>query len=143
MEMCYEYSIKWRYEFNQIMSCVVTFGECKPAHYENMNEREWLLGDEYVNELYEYKNLGTVKHYTGSFSSCVQDNIDKTRKKAGMIFLADFDRRKVNPLIHVKFWWQACLPTLLYDLFGYFESWFSARGFLTPFFQHIFHGKQL
>ena len=55
-----------------------------------------------------------MKNYTGSFSSNVQDNIDKTRKKAGMIFSANFDRRKVNPLIYIKFWWQACLPTLLY-----------------------------
>ena len=31
-----------------------------------------------------------------------------------MIFSANFDRRKVNPLIYVKFCWQACLPTLLY-----------------------------
>ena len=31
-----------------------------------------------------------------------------------MIFSVNFDRRKVNPLIYVKFWWQACLPTLLY-----------------------------
>ena len=114
MEMCYEYSIKWRYEFNHIKSGVVTFGECKLAHYENMNESKWLLGDESVDELYEYKNLGVVKNYTGSFSSNVQDNIDKTRKKAGMIFSANFDRRKVNPLIYVKFWWQACLPILLY-----------------------------
>ena len=31
-----------------------------------------------------------------------------------MIFSANFDRRKVNPLIYIKFWWQACLLTLLY-----------------------------
>ena len=103
MEMCYEYSIKWQYEFNHIRSDVVTFGECKLAHYENMNECKWLLGNESVDELYEYKNLGVVKNYTDSFSSNVQDNIDKTRKKAGMIFSANFDRRKVNPLIYVKF----------------------------------------
>ena len=57
-----------------------------------------------VDELYEYKNLGVVKNYTGSFSSNVQDNIDKTRKNAGMIFSANFDLRKVNPIIYVKFW---------------------------------------
>ena len=50
-------------EFNHIKSGVVTFGECKPVHYENMNEREWLLGDESVDELYEYKNLGVVKNF--------------------------------------------------------------------------------
>ena len=32
-----------------------------------------------------------------------------------MIFSSNFDRRKVNhPLSYVKFWRQACLPTLLY-----------------------------
>ena len=86
MERCYEYSINWRYDFNHMKSGVVTFGECKLAHHENMNEREWLLGDESVDELYEYKNLGVVKSYKGSFSSNVQGNIDKTQKKAGMIF---------------------------------------------------------
>ena len=79
-----------------------------------MNEREWLLGDESVDGLYDNKNLGVVKNYMGSFFSSVQDNIDETRKKAGMIFSANFDYRKVNPLIYVKFLWQACLPTLLY-----------------------------
>ena len=31
-----------------------------------------LLGDDNVDELYEYKNLGALKNYVGSFSS----NID-------------------------------------------------------------------
>ena len=31
-----------------------------------------------------------------------------------MIFFSDLDNRKVNPLIYVKFWRQACLSTLLY-----------------------------
>ena len=74
MEICYEYSIKWR--------CgVVTIGECKPAHHENVNKCQWLLGDESVHELNEYKNLCVVKSYMGSFSSNVQDNTDKTRKR--------------------------------------------------------------
>ena len=55
--------------------------------------------DSTVDELYEYKNLGALKNYIGSFSSIVQVNIEKTRKKAGMIFSSDFNRRKVNPFI--------------------------------------------
>ena len=31
-----------------------------------------------------------------------------------MIFSSDFDCRKVNPIIYIKFWSQACLPSLLY-----------------------------
>ena len=90
MGMCYKYSTKWRYEFNHTKSDVVTYGETKPVpgpvHFEEMKEREWILGDGTVDELYEYKNLGVLKNYVGSFSSNVEDNIEKTRKKAGMIF---------------------------------------------------------
>ena len=31
-----------------------------------------------------------------------------------MIFSSNFDRREVISLIYVKFWKEACLPTLLY-----------------------------
>ena len=79
-----------------------------------MKEHEWILGEDTVDKRYEYKNLGDLKNYIGSFSSNVKDNIDKTRKKAGMIFSSNFDRRKVNPFIYIKFWSQECLPSLLY-----------------------------
>ena len=84
--MCYEYSIKWRYEFNHLKSGIVTFGETKRVHSEAMKVRNWTLGSESVSELYEYKNLGVVKNYIGSFSTNADENIEKTRKKAGMIF---------------------------------------------------------
>ena len=51
MGMCYEYSTKWRYEFNHTKSGVVTYGETKPVHFEEMKEREWILGDGTVDEL--------------------------------------------------------------------------------------------
>ena len=57
------------YEFNHTKSGVVTFGETKPIHSRLMKEREWTLGDTKVDELYEYKNLGVLKNYAGSFTS--------------------------------------------------------------------------
>ena len=118
------------------------------VHHASMNEREWRLGDDIVQELYEYKNLGVLKKYIGSFSSNVTDNIEKTRKKAGMIFSSSFDRRKTNPLIFVKFWRQACLPSLLFgsELFSLTPSlllklercqlWFLKNIFYLPSFAH-------
>ena len=79
-----------------------------------MNESEWRLGDDVVKELYEYKYLGVLKNYIGQLSSNVTDNIEKTRKIVGMMFSSNFDRRKINPLIFVKFSRQACLPLLLF-----------------------------
>ena len=81
MNMCYEYSIKWCYEFNHLKGGIVTFGETKRVHSEAMKVRNWTLGSESVSELYEYKNLDVVKNYIGSFSTNADENIEKTCKK--------------------------------------------------------------
>ena len=142
MNKCHNYSKKWRYEFNPSKSGVVTFGEAKRIHCKSVKEHEWALGDDTVEELYEYENLGVLKNYCGS---SVSDNIDKTRK-AGMIFSSNVDRRKSNPLIYVKFWRQACLPSLLFgaELFTITpslllelercQSWFLKKLFYLPDF---------
>ena len=111
MNLCHDYSLRWRYQFNHMKSGVVTFGECKPIHSKLMKERRWLLGHTAVNELCEYKNIRVQKK---SFSTNIEDNIEKTRKKAGMIFACNFDRRKTKPLIYIKFWREACLPSLFF-----------------------------
>ena len=116
MNLCYGYSIRWRYQFHNDKSGIVTFGEAKRTHCQSIKQRNWVLGNETVDKRYEYKNLGVVKNYAGSFSSNVEDNIDKTRKKAGMIFASGFDRQKVHPFVYIKFWRQACLPSLLYGV---------------------------
>ena len=99
MNICNRYGIKQRYDFNHSKSGVVTFGETKPHHFESKKNREWLLGDTKLEELYEYKNLGVLKNYVGSFSSNINDSIDKTRKKVDMLFSSSFDQWKVSPLI--------------------------------------------
>ena len=99
MNKCHNYSKRWRYELNHSKSGVVTFGETKPIDCKSMKERKWTLSDDMVEELNEYKNLGVLKNHCGSFTSNVSDNIDKTRKKAGMVFSSNVDRRKTNPLI--------------------------------------------
>ena len=116
------------------------------VHCQSMNDRDWVLGKDSVDQLYEYKNLGVVKNYIGSFSSNADENINKTRKKVGIIFSSNFDRRKVNPLIYIKFWRQACLSTLLYgtELFTLTPSlltklercqlWFLKNIFCVPKF---------
>ena len=61
---------------------------------------------ETMDDLYEYKNLGVYKNYCGSFNANVDENIEKARKK--VIFSANTDRRKTDPLIYVKYWKQVC-----------------------------------
>ena len=44
MQMCYCYSLKWRYELNSSKSEVVTFGETRVVNCDSMQQREWILG---------------------------------------------------------------------------------------------------
>ena len=48
-----------------------------------MKNNVWLLGDTIVDELYDYKNLGGLKNYVGSFSLNVESN---PQKKFFLIF---------------------------------------------------------
>ena len=52
------------------------------------------------------KSLGVLKNYHDRFNECrhIDENIEKNRKKAGMIFSFDFDGHKTNPLIYIKLW---------------------------------------
>ena len=114
MDACYQCGIKRTYEFNQTKRGVATLGESKLQHFQSMNEWEWKLGEGTVGDVYDYKNLEVLKNYVGSFSSNMTDNIEKARKKAGIISSSKFDRRRSNPFVYVKFWIQACLPSLLF-----------------------------
>ena len=88
MQMCHCYSLKWRYEFNNSKSGLVTFGETRVVNCHSMKRREWILGEETVDKLYKYKNLGVLKNYIGSFSSNIDDNIEKTCSKGGLTVIA-------------------------------------------------------
>ena len=87
------------------------------------------LGDDTVEELYEYKNLGVLKNYCGSFASNISDNVDKTLKRAGMIFSSNVDRRKTKPLMS----YLRLTPNLLLELEGC-QSRFLKKLFYVPDF---------
>ena len=97
VQLCYCYSLKWRYEFSNSKSGAVTFGETRVAHCDLMKRLEWILGGEIVDELYEYKNLGVFRNYISSFSSNVDNSIEKTRSKPGIIFSLQFGSTESKP----------------------------------------------
>ena len=66
---------------NNSKNGVVLFGESKHVHALIMKGRSWVLGNDSVDE---YKNLCVFKNYYGSFETNVEENIEKTRKKAGV-----------------------------------------------------------
>ena len=109
-----------------------------------MKNRVWLLRDTIVDdELHEYKNLGL-------FSSNVEDNIHRTCKKVGLIFASNFDRCKVNLLVYMKLWKQACLLSLVFGTELGTELWMLTPTLLLMiercqywFLKHIFYVPEL
>ena len=80
--------LKWRYAFNHVQRVVLLHlvsPSFKSMYSETMKERNWVLGCESATELYEYKNIGVVKNYIGSFSTNADDNMHKTWKKSRYI----------------------------------------------------------
>ena len=67
MKKAFGYSQKWRFDYNETKSGVVTFGEHGPTHFREKSCRLWQLGDKVVEEANQYKNLGIVKNYVGFF----------------------------------------------------------------------------
>ena len=110
MSIVFDFSIKWRYEFNHNKSGVVVLGESKIQHAKNMLSRKFNLGLDVIKERKEYKNLGFTKNYAHSCSRDIDEAIKKARRKGGMILSIGFDGKKVYPLIYIKLWKQTCLP---------------------------------
>ena len=146
MNLRHDYSLRWRYQFNHFKSGAVTFGECKSMHSKLTKRCRWLLGHTAVNELFEYKISEFWKITQTLIIPMLKIISKKPAKKAGMIFAYNFDRRKTKPLIYIKFWRQACLPSLLFgaELFSLTTTqlnqlercwqWFLKRIFYVPQF---------
>ena len=118
-----KYSCNWSYQFNFGKTGVVVFGECAVTYSKNMKVCQWEVAPKCIFELSEYFNLGVFKNYCGSFDKNIDENITKATKKAGMLFSADFDRRRLNPMVYIKFWRQVCIPVLLFKA----ELWTVTR----------------
>ena len=99
--------------FNFGKTGVVVFGECAVTHSKYMKVRQWKVGPNHIYEKSEFVNLGVFKNHCGSFDKSIDQNITRARKKAGMLFSADFDRRRMNPMVYIKSWGQAYIPALV------------------------------
>ena len=119
MDKAFRYSRKWLFDYNETKSGVVMFGEHGPHHFREKNNRSWKLGDEVVEESSEYKNLGIVKNYVGSFQSDVAEAIEKNKRKCWNDFKWLYRPQKYKPFDIYKIM-EASLFTTRYCLDQHF-----------------------
>ena len=87
MNLCYAYSIRWRYEFNHVKSGIVTFGESKRVHSEAMKECTWVLGVESILSYMSIKTLVLLKTILGHSPPMLMIISIKLEKSRYVIFL--------------------------------------------------------
>ena len=95
-------------------SGIVTFGESKRVHSEAMKERTWVLGGESVAEFMSIKTLVLLKTILGHSPPMLMIISIKLEKKPVCYSPRTLTGGRSTPLTYIKFWRQACLPTLLY-----------------------------
>ena len=97
------YSCNSKYQFSYTKTSVVAFVNLQ-LNIAKISKLETgrLVQTTWIED--EYVNLGVYKNYCGSFSKNLDENIAKTRKKAGMLFLTNFVGKCVNSMIYLKFW---------------------------------------
>ena len=57
MKVYYQYGLKWRYEFKNSESGVVTFDEIKTIDSKLMHDRTWMLGDTSIDGLHKHEKF--------------------------------------------------------------------------------------
>ena len=88
IQIAYEYSCKWRYQFNyDRKTAVVVFGETPVSHSVKMKARQWNVGPNSIYELSEYVNLGVFKNYCGSFDKTLMKISPRQGKRQECCFL--------------------------------------------------------
>ena len=77
MNICYKYSLKWRFMYNPAKCSVVVFNESKHAY--KRQSRSWTLGTDTVIETDHYIHLGVNVNKYLNFSDNVSNSCKKIR----------------------------------------------------------------
>ncbi len=112
LNICYEYSCEWRYDYNAAKSAVIVFNETE-CEYKT-SRRIWKLGDDIVPEKDEYTHLGILcDKYL-----CDTENVKQCNSKIRGTFLSfnscGLGASELHPLTSNKLYNNVVLPKGLY-----------------------------
>ncbi|MES9883123.1 MAG: reverse transcriptase family protein [Sedimenticola sp.] len=112
MNICNEYSCKWRYKYNCSKCNVIVFHESK-NNYTTRN-RMWRLGNEVVEECVNYTHLGIICNKYLDSKQNVLDASTKIRGTFMSIINSGIHNKGLHPLTSKKIYERIVLPRALY-----------------------------
>lgn len=109
LNIAYEYSIKWRFNFNASKSCVLEF---HPSKRKPNSDHVWYLGNDTISPQDTYNHLGILVNNKCNFS----DRINSACRKGNITFyaLSDIGSPYLNPLTIASMYKTVVRPSVLY-----------------------------
>lgn len=122
LQICYNYSLKWRFEYNANKCSVVVYNESK---YEfDQSNRLWKLGNQIIHEDIQYTHLGIICNKYCSLNDNVHSASIKLRGTLLNISNSGISSGALNPISLLKIYRSVVLPKSLYgcELWSYLTS---------------------
>ena len=112
INICYEYSCLWRYQYNSGKCAVVTFNESKRVYKRNY--RSWVVGNNAICEREEYNHLGIIcNKYTNS--TLIVKQVDRKLRGAFFGLIKDgLYINGLNPLTSYSIYRSIVIPRALF-----------------------------
>ena len=110
MDICFNYSVKWRYMYNPSKCAVIVFNE--PKHF--IANRLWRLGDSVVNEVVDYTHLGVICNKFMKSSISIDDSCHKLKSTLLGLLNVGVHENGLRPFTSLKLYKSIVLPKALY-----------------------------
>ena len=114
INICYEYSIKWRYRLNPSKTQTMVFGETMHTYKRLSRLRHFKLGDTVLKEVQSVKHVGIILNRSLDTKDIAENACQKGRGSFAAV--VGFGARTValNPLTSGKVYRQVVIPSTLY-----------------------------
>ena len=96
MNICYRYSLLWRYIYNALKCAILVFNESSSAF--SRTRRQWYLGDDEVLERTSYVHLGIECNKDMTVRNGIIQASSKIRQNYFWLLNSGIDGKKLHPL---------------------------------------------
>jgi hypothetical protein len=111
LDICFEYSRKWRYSYNASKCAVVVFNEKDGSQKEN---RSWSIGPDQIPEKDSYTHLGIHLEKTLGSDLILNDSNSKLRSTFFSIIGCGLTDQGINPITILRLYESIVLPRSLF-----------------------------
>ena len=120
INICYNYSCKWGYEYNASKSAILVCNE--PKRDQLNSTRSWCVGSDDIPEVDTYTHLGVSFDRNLSISGCLKDANNKLKSTLlSLDCCGVYENGGLHPLTSKKIYKSIVLPRGLYGC----EMWYN------------------